>query len=86
MAYQSVSPFTGDVLERFDQHTDAQVESAVATAECSFHNMWSTATFRDRARIVGRAAALMLERKEVLAAWQPSRWGSGSRKPAKNWT
>lgn len=67
MAYQSINPFNGELLQRFDQQTDAQMESALATADSTFHNVWSKATFRDRAKVVGRAASLMLERKERLA-------------------
>ena len=67
MAYQSVNPFSGELLQTFDQHTDAQMEGALAKADSTFQNVWSIATFRDRAKIVGRAASLMLERKESLA-------------------
>jgi succinate-semialdehyde dehydrogenase/glutarate-semialdehyde dehydrogenase len=67
MPYQSVNPFTGELLRRFDQHTDAQMESALAAADAAFQLVWSTAPFADRSRVVGRAASLMLERKERLA-------------------
>lgn len=67
MAYQSVNPFSGELLQTFDQHTDAQMEGALAKADSTFQNVWSIATFRDRAKIVGRVASLMLERKESLA-------------------
>jgi succinate-semialdehyde dehydrogenase/glutarate-semialdehyde dehydrogenase len=67
MAYQSVNPFTGELVRRFDGHTDSQVESALAAADSVFQSTWSTAAFADRAKIVGRAASLMLERKENLA-------------------
>ncbi len=67
MAYQSINPFNGELLQRFDQQTDAQLEIALAKADSTFQNVWSKATFRDRAKVVGRAASLMLERKESLA-------------------
>lgn len=67
MPYQSVNPFSGELLQRFDQLTDSQVQSALATADSTFQDSWSTATFQHRADIVGRAASLMLERKESLA-------------------
>ena len=31
MAYQSVNPANGEILRRFDQHTDEQMQSALAT-------------------------------------------------------
>lgn len=67
MAYQSINPFNGEILHRFDQHTDAQMETALAKADSTFQHVWSKATFQDRAKVVGRAASLMLERKERLA-------------------
>ena len=67
MAYQSVNPFTGELMRRFDGHTDSQMKSALAAADSAFQRVWSTAAFADRAKIVGRAASLMLERKDSLA-------------------
>jgi succinate-semialdehyde dehydrogenase / glutarate-semialdehyde dehydrogenase len=67
MAYQSINPFNGELLQTFDQLTDSQVESALAKADSTFQKVWSKASFRDRAKVVGRAASLMLDRKETLA-------------------
>ena len=67
MAYQSVNPANGEILRSFDQHTDEQMRSALATADNTYRDIWSTMTIRDRAKIVGGAASLMLERKESLA-------------------
>src|SRR5437867_3114420 len=67
MAYQSVNPANGEVLRSFDQHTDEQMRSALATADNTYRSVWSKMAISDRAKIVGRAASLMLERKESLA-------------------
>ena len=67
MAYQSVNPYNGELVQRFDQHTDAQMEVALAKADSTFQHIWSKASFQDRAKIVSRAASLMLEQKESLA-------------------
>ena len=67
MAYQSVNPANGKLLRRFDQHTDEQMQHALATADNTYRHIWSKMAIRDRANIVGRAASLMLERKESLA-------------------
>ena len=67
MAYQSVNPANGKVLRTFAQHTDGELLNALATAANTYRNVWSTMSIPDRARIVGRAASLMLERKESLA-------------------
>src|SRR2546422_618362 len=67
MAYQSVNPANGEILRSFDQHTDEQIKIALATADNTYRRVWSKMPFSDRAKIVGRAASLMLERKESLA-------------------
>src|SRR5258707_5428347 len=41
--------------------------SALAAAEKTYRSIWSTMAISDRAKIVGRAASLMLERKQSLA-------------------
>jgi succinate-semialdehyde dehydrogenase/glutarate-semialdehyde dehydrogenase len=67
VAYQSVNPANGKLLRRFDQHTDEQMQNALAIADNTYRHIWSKMAIRDRAKIVGRAASLMLERKESLA-------------------
>src|SRR5712672_3114153 len=67
MGYQSVNPANGEILRSFDQHSDEQMQSALATAENTYRRIWSKMAIRDRATIVGRAASIMLERKENLA-------------------
>src|SRR5712672_1884972 len=67
MGYQSVNPANGEILRSFDQHSDEQMQSALATAENTYRRIWSKMAISDRAKIVGRAASLMLERKESLA-------------------
>jgi acyl-CoA reductase-like NAD-dependent aldehyde dehydrogenase len=53
VTYQSVNPFSEKLLKTFDQHSDLQMESALATADTTFQKVWSTATCRRRATIVG---------------------------------
>jgi succinate-semialdehyde dehydrogenase/glutarate-semialdehyde dehydrogenase len=67
MAYQSINPLSGELLQTFDQHTDVQMESALAQADSTFQDVWSKTSFRDRAKVPGKSASLMLERKEQLA-------------------
>jgi len=67
MAYQSVNPFNGEVLRTFDQHTDQQMEQMLVTADRAFREVWSTKPVSERAKVIGRAASLMLEQKEKFA-------------------
>ena len=48
------------------RHTHAQVENAQATPDSAFQRLWLAAAFANRTRIAGRAASLMLKRKERL--------------------
>jgi succinate-semialdehyde dehydrogenase/glutarate-semialdehyde dehydrogenase len=62
---QSVNPATGEVLARFDEHTDAQVEAALARAAATFRS-WRKTTFAERARLVARAGEILVADKERL--------------------
>jgi succinate-semialdehyde dehydrogenase/glutarate-semialdehyde dehydrogenase len=67
MAYQSVNPSNGEVLRTFDEHPDQQMEEMLVTADQTFREVWSKKPIRDRAKVVGKAASLMLEQKEKFA-------------------
>jgi hypothetical protein len=43
MAYQSINPFNGELLQTFDHLTDLQMESALAKADSTFQHVWSKA-------------------------------------------
>jgi succinate-semialdehyde dehydrogenase / glutarate-semialdehyde dehydrogenase len=66
MAYQSLNPATGKVLQKFDELTDKQLEEKLAAAEKCFQS-WKLKTYADRAVIVAKAAALMHKRVDELA-------------------
>jgi succinate-semialdehyde dehydrogenase/glutarate-semialdehyde dehydrogenase len=67
MSYQSVNPATGELLQAFEEHTDQQMMEALALADKTYRESWSTAPYKERAKYIGKAAALMLEQKEALA-------------------
>ena len=58
MAYQSVNPNDGKVLNRFDELTNTQLEKSLATSETCFQT-WKHTSYAQRAVIVAKAAALM---------------------------
>jgi succinate-semialdehyde dehydrogenase/glutarate-semialdehyde dehydrogenase len=67
MPYQSVNPATGELLQVFPEHTDQQMLEALAAADKTYREVWSTKSYKERAKHIGKAAALMLEQKEELA-------------------
>ena len=66
MSYQSINPYNGELVKSFDEHTDQQVETAIATAAKCFL-AWRKLTFAERAGTVSKAANIMRERAEEFA-------------------
>ena len=66
MSYQSINPYNSELVKSFDEHTDQQVETAIATAATRFLT-WRKLTFAERAGIVSKAANIMRERAEEFA-------------------
>ena len=66
MAYQSINPYNGKTLKTFTEHTDAELETAIDTADKCFAT-WRSWTFEKRAAVVAKAAAIMRERADEFA-------------------
>jgi succinate-semialdehyde dehydrogenase/glutarate-semialdehyde dehydrogenase len=66
VAYLSINPNDGKVLRTFEELTGAQLEYALETAQSCFQ-AWKHTSYAERAGIVARAAALMLEHVDDFA-------------------
>lgn len=66
MTYQSINPYDGKTLKKFEEFTEEQLETALQTAAKCFET-WRHTTFAERARIVDKVAALMNAKKDELA-------------------
>lgn len=66
MAYQSINPYNGKTLKTFEEMTDEQLETALQTA-AKYFETWRHTPFAERARIVGKVAALMNAKVDELA-------------------
>ena len=64
MSYESVNPYTGELMQSFREHTDAEMEEALRRASARFRSFGSLA---ERTAVLKKAAALMVERCEHLA-------------------
>ena len=73
-SYQVTDPSTGEVLESFDTATDAEIESALASATTAY-SAWKDVPITERAVVVKRVAALFAERADELAAIAQSEMG-----------
>src|ERR1700721_435551 len=54
------------MLKNFPEHSDEQMWSALANADKAFR-AWAARPFSERSKIIGRAAQILLEKKEELA-------------------
>jgi succinate-semialdehyde dehydrogenase/glutarate-semialdehyde dehydrogenase len=66
VSYQSINPYNGQTLKTFDELTDKQLESAMATAASCFET-WRHTTFANRAAVATKAAAIMRARVDEFA-------------------
>src|SRR6201994_599731 len=64
--YQVTDPATGEVTQKFDFATDAEIEAAVSAATEAFAQ-WRLRPVEERAAIVKRVAELFTERSKELA-------------------
>ncbi|KAB1654301.1 NAD-dependent succinate-semialdehyde dehydrogenase [Pseudoclavibacter chungangensis] len=64
--YRVQNPATGEILESFENATDAQIEEVLASAD-SVYREWRERSVRERAAVVKRVAELFEERKDELA-------------------
>jgi succinate-semialdehyde dehydrogenase / glutarate-semialdehyde dehydrogenase len=67
MAFVSVNPATGAVIERFDNDAPAAVERRLAAAADAFQ-AWRRRPLSERATVLGRAAGLMERERDRLGA------------------
>ena len=66
--YAVVDPSTGEQVQTYPTHTDAEVLAAVGAAHDAFRQWARKATVAERAALVRRVAELHAERREELAA------------------
>lgn len=67
MPYKSVNPATGEIVESFANHTDAELQSALSVAHSLSRSDWSKGRIEPRLGVLLRIADLMEERIEPLA-------------------
>ena len=66
MAYQSVNPYDGQVIQTFEDFSDEQVEHALQQAEQCFGD-WKRASFDHRAKVLHAAADSLRTRFDEFA-------------------
>ena len=66
MAYETINPATGERLKTFPEHTQQEIENALATAVAAY-SRWRRLSFDARAKVIRRAADLMKERVDEFS-------------------
>jgi succinate-semialdehyde dehydrogenase/glutarate-semialdehyde dehydrogenase len=64
--YQSINPFDNKLVKSFDEQNDKELEQAIATAAKCFET-WKKKTYAERAKIVAKAAEIMLANIDEFA-------------------
>jgi succinate-semialdehyde dehydrogenase / glutarate-semialdehyde dehydrogenase len=67
MAYQTINPFTEELVKTFREHTDAQLEAIIAKAEEIYEKDWSLRPLAERKAIVKKAASILREKRDEFA-------------------
>lgn len=75
MAYRTVNPYTEKSIREYPEHTDAQVESTLATADALFHSEWSRGSRAQRLQILARLSDLIVANRDVLASTMAEEMG-----------
>ena len=67
MQYQTINPFTEELLKTFPEHTDAQLDEVIAKAEAVYESDWSRRTLDQRKAVLKKAAAILREKRDEFA-------------------
>jgi len=67
MAYQTVNPFNGKLVETFPEHSDDDLEALLASAERCFQQHWRRKSLAERAGVVHKAASILRARLDEFA-------------------
>jgi succinate-semialdehyde dehydrogenase / glutarate-semialdehyde dehydrogenase len=63
---KSLNPATEEVIAEYPEHTPAQIEQILTSADAAF-SKWRTASFQNRAPLMKQAASLLRRKRDELA-------------------
>ncbi|WP_283816920.1 aldehyde dehydrogenase family protein [Bradyrhizobium diversitatis] len=79
MTFQTINPATGEAGPEFPFLTDSEVFAALETADRCFHDDWRKRSVAARARIVGRAAEILREKRDEYQGYLTLEMGKVTR-------
>jgi succinate-semialdehyde dehydrogenase / glutarate-semialdehyde dehydrogenase len=65
--YETINPFTEELIESFGEHTNAELESVIAKAQETYENDWKLRSPAERKAIVKKAASILREQQDEFA-------------------
>ena len=69
MSYQTINPFTEELVKTFPEHSDAEMQSILTQADDTFRNHWSQRSLADRKAVLKEVVRLFRERREEYAQY-----------------
>jgi succinate-semialdehyde dehydrogenase/glutarate-semialdehyde dehydrogenase len=67
MLYQTINPYTEDLVQTFPQHTDQNIESIIVQADRTFATDWSVRPLPARKAVLKKAASILREKLDEFA-------------------
>lgn len=67
MAYQTINPFTEELVKTFKEHTDTQLAEIIAKAADAYQKHWRLKSFAERKAVVNRAASILRTKHDEFA-------------------
>ncbi|NNS08565.1 NAD-dependent succinate-semialdehyde dehydrogenase [Erwinia sp. JH02] len=67
MPYQTINPASNKLIKSWPDHSDSQIEKALATADALYHSDWSKGDLQPRVQVLKKLADLIDSRVDELA-------------------
>ncbi|HTP27073.1 MAG TPA: aldehyde dehydrogenase family protein, partial [Anaeromyxobacteraceae bacterium] len=67
MSYQTINPFTEQLIQTFSEHTDAELEKIIRAAQDTYQDDWSLRSLARRKAVVKRAASILRDKRDDFA-------------------
>ncbi len=67
MAYQTINPYTEELIQTFPEHTNEQLDSIITRAHEAFQDDWRLRPLADRKAIVKSAASILRTKRDEFA-------------------
>ena len=67
MLYQTINPYTEELVKTFPQHTDTEIESIIAKAEETYATDWSQRSLAARKAVLKKAVSILREKIDEFA-------------------